>query len=315
MHPLRRISTVTALSLSLLVTAAGDVPAATTQATTVRVRPADLDRGAIDGDGVAITREHAAPPGFGRAALAFTLDGTGPVGSDSMFGDVVDEASVNVTPQMSLPVRRLDRLSYWTYQPLSAAADAGLVPALQVHLVPDRRHGPLTPDGHRVLQFTPEDNAALQGRVRAQTWQRWNAVRRGRARWRVLDPSLHARADAGRHDLSTEEHPRCDRHDCTITWHDVREDFDGMVVAEVRLVLTPGGAVSPGSAGTAAGGTPSSAHGDHHGVAAFAEGLSLNRMTYDFAAAPRRARIMLAASGSPGALPWPPARAARPGGG
>jgi hypothetical protein len=302
MHPLRRISAATALSLSLLVAGAGDVPAATTPATTVRVRPADLDRGAIDGDGVAITRAYAAPPGFGGAALAFTLDGAGPVGSDSMFGDVVDEASVNVTPRGSLPVRRLDRLSYWTYQPLSVAADAGLVPVLQVHLVPDRRHGPPALDGHLLLQFTPADNAVLQGRVRAQTWQRWNAVRRDRARWRVLESSLHASADADPNALSsTEEHPRCDRHDCTITWRDVREDFDGMVVAEVRLVLTPGGAVLPGSAGTAAGGTPSNAHGDHYTPAAFAEGLSLNRVTYDFAAVPRRARIMLAAVGSPGA--------------
>lgn len=297
MQPLRRIGTATALSLGLLIAGAADVPATpAAPARTVPVRPVDLDRGSIDGDGAAVTDDHGAPPGLGRAALALTLDGAGEAGSDSMFGDVADEASINVTPRTVLPVRRLDRLSYWTYLPSRATAHEGVVPVLQVHLVPDRGQGRVTPDGHKILEFTPSDNTGLQGPIRSGTWQRWNGIRRGRARWRVLETGLRPMADTDRDTpttTTTEERHQCDRHDCTITWRDVRNDFNGLVIAEVRLVLTRDDADPPDSAGTDAGATPSSGRGDEQATAV-ADGLSINRLTYDFSASPRRPKTMLA---------------------
>jgi hypothetical protein len=50
-----------------------DVPATpAAPAKTVPVRPVDLDRGNIDGDGAAVTDDHGAPPGLGHAALALS---------------------------------------------------------------------------------------------------------------------------------------------------------------------------------------------------------------------------------------------------
>lgn len=296
MQPLRRIGTATALSLGLLIAGAADVPATpAAPARTIPVRPVDLDRANIDGDGAAVSGDHGAPPGLGRAALALTLDGAGEAGSDSMFGDVADEASINLTPRTVLPVRRLDRLSYWTYQPSRAAAQKGMVPALQVHLVPDRDLRRVAPDGHKILQFTPSDNTGLQGPIRSGTWQRWNGIRRGRARWRVLETGLRPMTDTDRDapTTTTEERHQCDRHDCTITWRDVRNDFNGLVIAEVRLVLTRVDADPPDSAGTDVGDTPSSGRGDERDTAVV-DGLSINRLTYDFSASPRRAKTMLA---------------------
>jgi len=58
-----------------------------------------------------------------------------------------------------------------------------------------------------------------------------------------------------------EERHRCDRHDCTITWHDAR-DCDSLVIAGARPERTPGGEVRPACAGTSAGAMPSNARAD-----------------------------------------------------
>lgn len=273
------VSGLMALSLSLVVAGAPPTVGAAPVAGGAPV-PAPGAGGQhridVDVDGVTVTTRHGAPAALGRAALGFVLDGTAGPGTDVMPDPpTFDEASINLAPRTRIATTDLERLAYWTYQPSAAAARAGVVPALHLHLSTPSEGG--RGQASTVVEFRPADSAR---RVRARRWQRWEPLSTT-ARWRVLlDTAGRSAAVPPGEDRTGEGTTACHPHDCTVSWRDVRAAHGGSTIAEVRLVLTSAAGGPPASGGTGAGRTRSSGHGDPAPAAA-ADGLRIAGVVYD----------------------------------